>query len=155
MNWNNLFKNFILCVLLAVAFNSYAQTESRFQYNLYKNPENFGIVVFPPPGKNSKLEQFIRLQGFQSAETGGAVFRYGSKGENGTYMMPEGVQKKHLIQKFIVVQILSQWDFMIGVFDPEWGLTLPKSTYVLDDLKKNIPKTLRIFRGENSSQRET
>ena len=149
------FKNFILCVLLAAILICSAQAGPRFQYNLYKNSENFGIVVFPPPEKNSELEQIIHLQGFQSIETGNAVFRYGSKGKNGTYMMPEDVQKEHLIQKFIIVQMLSQSDFMIGVFDPEWGLTLPQFTYLLKDLKKNIPKTLRIFRGDGSNRRET
>ena len=112
-------------------------------------------MVFPPPDKNSGLEKFIQSQGFILVDSGDAVFRYGPKHNNGTYMMPENIQKKHLIKKFITIQVLSRSDFMIGVFDPEWGLTLPRDIYILRDLKKNIPKTLRIFRGQNSNGRET
>ena len=156
MKWKCLLLgHFIYLVLFAFLLKAPVHAKSRFQYNLYKNPDNFGIVVFPPPNKNSELEIFIQSQGFVLVDSGGAFFRYGSKHENATYMMPENIQNKHLIKKFITIQILSRTDFMIGVFDPEWGLTLPRDIYILRDLKKNIPKTLKIFKGQAANGRET
>ena len=35
---------------------------------------------------------------------------------------------------------------MVGIFDPEWGLTLPSPIHKLDGIKENIPKTLNLFR---------
>lgn len=75
--------------------------------------------------------------------------RSGSKGENETFMMPLDVQKKHSIEKFMVIQVLAQFRMMIGIFDPEWGLTLPSSIFGFEEMKKNIPKTLDVFRGNN------
>ncbi len=69
--------------------------------------------------------------------------------------MPESIQKNHKIEKFIVIQMLSHTEFLVGIFDPEWGLTMPQVVYMLKDLKKNIPKTLKIFRGQSLNQRET
>jgi hypothetical protein len=43
---------------------------------------------------------------------------------------------------------------LIGIYDPEWGLTLPSSSFDMKTLKKNIPKTLNAFRGDNP-QRKT
>ncbi|MDP6736306.1 MAG: hypothetical protein QF732_07375, partial [Nitrospinaceae bacterium] len=81
--------------------------------------------------------------------SGKAVMRYGSKNENSTYMMPLEIQKKHSIEKFIVIQILGNQSMLIAIFDPEWGLTLPSTMFQMDALKRNIPKTLNLFRGAN------
>jgi len=75
--------------------------------------------------------------------------RSGSKGENETFIMPLEVQKNHLIEKFMVIQVLTQPQMMIGIFDPKWGLTLPSSIFGLEKMKKNIAKTLDVLRGNN------
>ena len=147
MNRNNLFLKFIFFVIFLIILKVPTQAEPRFFYKLYKNQENFGVVVFPSPEKDSPLVKFIESLDFHFVEIGGAVFRNGSKRENGTFMMPESTQEKHNIQKFIIVQVLNQWSFLIGIFHPEHGLTLPQLKYTLKDLKKNFPKTLNIFRG--------
>jgi hypothetical protein len=70
-------------------------------------------------------------------------------------MMPLEVQKKHSIEKFIVIQILGDNNSMLaGIYDPQWGLTLPSAIYQLEVLKNNIMKTLNVFRG-NNRQRQT
>ena len=101
------------------------------------------------------MTQYIQSLKFQLAESGKAVFRHGAKNENGTYMMPESVQKRHRIEKFIIIQTLSEYDFMIGIYHPEWGLTLPRPRYTLEELQKNIPKTLQVFRGIQGPTEET
>ena len=80
--------------------------------------------------------------------------RSGTKGDNETYMMPLEVQKKYDIKKFIVLQILDDQKLLVGIYDPEWGLTLPTTVFGLEEVKTNIPKTLNIFRGTNR-RRET
>lgn len=75
--------------------------------------------------------------------------RFGTKGENSTFMMPLKVQRKHGIKQFIVLQVLpNRKNLMIGIYDRVWGLTLPDAKYSLEDAKKNIPKTLEVFRGK-------
>ena len=119
------------------------------EYQLYKNNEDFGIVVFPKAQNFAELDEFIISNIFEQVESGKAVMRYGSKGENETFMMPLEIQKKHSIEKFMVIQVLTPTRLLIGVFDPEWGLTLPSSVFGLEEMKKNIPKTLDVFRGDN------
>ena len=120
-----------------------------YEYQLYKNGENFGIVVFPKAQLPEELDQYIQSLMLQPVDAGEAVMRSGSKGENETFMMPLEIQKKHSIEKFMVIQVLTQFRMMIGIFDPEWGLTLPSSVFGFEDMKKNIPKTLDVFRGNN------
>ncbi len=43
---------------------------------------------------------------------------------------------------------------LVGVYDPEWGLTLPSAMVEMETIKQNIPKTLNVFRGQNR-QRQT
>jgi hypothetical protein len=43
---------------------------------------------------------------------------------------------------------------VVGIFDPEWGLTLPSPIHRLDEIKENIPKTLNLFR-KHLKKRET
>ena len=80
--------------------------------------------------------------------------RRGSKNENESLMMPLEVQKKNSIEKFVVIQVLTEREMLIGIYDPEWGLTLPSSSFDMKTLKQNIPKTLNAFRGDNP-QRKT
>ena len=75
----------------------------------------------------------------------------GLKDENATYMMPLDVQKKHSIEKFIVIQVLdSRIVCWLGIYDPQWGLTLPyQQSYEMEAIKAKYPKTLNVFRGNN------
>ncbi|MBT3367177.1 MAG: hypothetical protein HN416_08485 [Nitrospina sp.] len=125
-----------------------------YDYQLYKNHEDFAIVVFPKKYIDKELDDYIASISFKAIESGKAVMRRGSKNENESLMMPLEVQKKHSIEKFIVIQVLGRNELLIGIYDPEWGLTLPSTPHRMDALKKNIPKTLNIFRGGNP-QRQT
>ncbi len=117
-------------------------------YQLYKNSENFGIVVFPKNIISSDLDSYAKGMNFEPVESGKAVKRCGTKGKDETYMMPQEVQKKYDIKKFIIIRLLPKDDeLMIGIYDPEWGLTLPKDKYLLKEIVDNIPKTLDVFRG--------
>jgi hypothetical protein len=127
---------------------------SDYDYQLYKNHENFGIVVFPKENISNDLDNYLKSIPFEVAESGKAVMRHGSKDENTTYMMPLAVQKKHSIEKFIVIQILGDNSMLAGIYDPQWGLTLPSTIYQLEAIKENILKTLNVFRG-NNRQRQT
>jgi hypothetical protein len=80
--------------------------------------------------------------------------RHGTKNENATYMMPFEAQKRHSIEKFIVIQVIDSMSMLIGIYDPEWGLTLPSAIVEMETIKQNIPKTLNVFRGSNR-QRQT
>jgi hypothetical protein len=131
-----------------------AQARSGYDYQLYKNNENFGIVVFPKKYIFKALSDYIASIPFNAVESGKAVMRRGSKNENATLMMPLEVQKQHSIEKFIVIQVLGQDEMLAGIYDPEWGLTLPSARHGMVALKENIPKTLNIFRGSNP-QRQT
>lgn len=136
-------------LILALFVWLWASPGFGYEYQLYKNGENFGIVVFPKEKLSADLDQYIQSLLLEPVESGEAVMRSGSKGENETYMMPLEVQKNHSIEKFMVIQVLAQSRMMIGIFDPEWGLTLPSSIFGFDEMKKNIPKTLDVFRGSN------
>jgi hypothetical protein len=125
-----------------------------YDYQLYKNHEDFGIVVFPKKHIHKELSDYITSISFKAVESGKAVMRRGSKNENETLMMPLEVQKKHSIEKFIVIQVLGLYEMLVGIYDPEWGLTLPSAPHGMEAMKKNIPKTLNIFRG-SSPQRQT
>ena len=80
--------------------------------------------------------------------------RFGLKNENQTLMMPESVQNKHSMDRFIILQIIANDTMVAGIFDPEWGLTLPGPIYTLDIVKDNISKTLNLFR-KHLKKRET
>lgn len=122
------------------------------KYQLYKNYENYGILVFPTHISFAELGSYINSIGFEPVESGKAVMRYGSKGENSTYMMPQKVQKKYAMEKFIIIQVLQDHGLMIGIYEPEWGLTIPNTKFLLEHIKKNIQKTLNIFRGANQKK---
>ena len=95
------------------------------------------------------LESYLLSIPFELAESGKAVMRHVSKNENATYMMPMEVQRRHSIEKFIVIQIIDPMSMMVGVYDPEWGLTLPSAIVEMETIKQNIPRTLNVFRGPN------
>ena len=130
------------------------QAGSSYEYQLYKNHENYGIVIFPKKFIQKDLSDYIASIAFSEVESGKAVMRRGSKNENETLMMPLEVQKKHSVEKFIVIQVLGQDEMLAGIYDPQWGLTVPSTRFSLEALKENIPKTLNIFRGDNP-QRKT
>jgi len=117
-------------------------------YTLYKNPEKFGILVFPREFIFPELKEFVLSQGFNEVESGIAVMRSGSKKLNATLMMPEETQNKHRMVRFTTLQILKDQGMMVGIFDPEWGLTLPHKIFLMDEVKKRIPETLEAFRKE-------
>ena len=80
--------------------------------------------------------------------------RFGLKNENQTFMMPKSVQEKHSMTRFIVLQVIANKNMVVGIYDPQFGLTLPGPIYNLDGIKKNIPKTLNLFR-KHLNKRET
>ena len=120
--------------------------KAEYDYQLYKNHENFGILIFPKDLIFVELDEYVRQTEFDPVESGQAMMRFGPNNENQTYMMPESVQIKHSMNQFIVLQVIAHQNILVGVFDPEWGLTLPSAIYRLDGIKKNIPKTLNLFR---------
>ena len=142
----------LFCLLLGLPSTVLAGSD--YDYQLYKNHENFGIVVFPKENIFKDLDNYLKSIPFEVAKSGEAVMRHGSKEENATYMMPLEVQKKHSIEKFIVIQILGDNSMLAGIYDPQWGLTLPSTMYQLEAIKENISKTLNVFRG-NNRQRQT
>ena len=144
---------FAWIALLALPFT--AEAGPKYFYQLYANSENFGLVVFPKEKIFPKLEQTAQALGFKKTESGEAVLRSGSKNENFTYMMPKEVQKKHQLEKFIILQILNDGvGIMVGIYEQEFGLTLPTKVFVVEELKDNISKTLDIFRKQLGEEKE-
>ena len=151
--------NNLIIILFATIFalNGLLNPDSakaEYDYQLYKNYENFGILVFPKDQIFVELEEYIQEIGFNPVDSGQAVMRFGPNNENQTYLMPESVQKKYSMNRFIVLQVIAHQNILVGVFDPEWGLTLPSSIHRLDGIKENIPKTLNLFR-KHLKKRET
>ena len=151
--------NNLIIILFATIFalNGLLNPDSakaEYDYQLYKNYENFGILVFPKDQIFVELEEYIQEIGFNPVDSGQAVMRFGPNNENQTYLMPESVQIKHSMNRFIVLQVIAHQNILVGVFDPEWGLTLPSSIHRLDGIKENIPKTLNLFR-KHLKKRET
>jgi len=146
----------ILFVIFAAFIGSQNPSLARAEYNyqLYKNFENFGILIFPKDQIFEKLDEYIQQIGFDPVESGQALMRFGSKNENQTYMMPEEVQRRYSMDRFIVLQVITHQNILVGVFDPEWGLILPSAIFRLNEVKQNIPKTLNIFR-KHLKKRET
>ena len=132
-----------------------AEAAPRYFYQLYTNPENFGVAIFPKESIFPELEQTVQSLGFKKVESGEAVMRSGSKKENFTYMMPKAVQKKHRLEKFIILQILTDGvGIMVGIYEQEFGLTLPTKVFIVQELKENISKTLGIFRKQLKQEKE-
>ena len=152
-------KKILIFFFFAVAFSqtgvgNTVPTNSGYNYQLYKNFENFGILVFPKDRIFTGLAEYIQEIGFNPVESGRAVMRFGPKNENQTLMMPESVQKKYSMGRFIILQIIANDNMVVGIFDPKWGLTLPGLTHNLDTVKANILKTLSLFR-KHLKKRET
>ena len=116
---------FFVIVFYPMGVGNAASTNSGYNYQLYKNFENFGILIFPEDRIFTGLGKYIQKIGFNPVESGQAVMRFGLKNENQTLMMPESVQNKHSMDRFIILQIIANDNMVVGIFDPEWGLTLP------------------------------
>ena len=145
----------ILSGILVLALPFTVEAGSKYFYQLYINPENFGLVIFPKESIFPELEETIQSLGFKEAGSGEAIMRSGSKKENFTYMMPREVQKKHRLEKFIILQILTDGvGVMVGIYEQEFGLTLPTKVFVAEELGDNISKTLDIFRKQLRQEKE-
>ena len=145
---------FFAVVLFLPRMINAAPANSGYDYQLYKNYENFGILVFPKDQIFVELEEYIQEIGFNPVDSGQAVMRFGPNNENQTYLMPESVQTKHSMNRFIVLQVIAHQNILVGISDPEWGLTLPSAIFRLNGIKQNIPKTLNMFR-KHLKKRET
>ena len=145
---------FFAVALSPTGVGNTAPTNSGYNYQLYKNYENFGILVFPKDQIFVELEEYIQEIGFNPVDSGQAVMRFGPNNENQTYLMPESVQIKHSMNQFIVLQVIANQNILVGISDPEWGLTLPSAIFRLNGIKQNIPKTLNMFR-KHLKKRET
>ena len=145
---------FFAVVLFLPKMINAAPSNSGYDYQLYKNYENFGILVFPKDQIFVELEEYIQEIGFNPVDSGQAVMRFGPNNENQTYLMPESVQIKHSMNQFIVLQVIANQNILVGISDPEWGLTLPSAIFRLNGIKQNIPKTLNMFR-KHLKKRET
>jgi len=145
---------FFAVVLFLPKMINAAPSNSGYDYQLYKNYENFGILVFPKDQIFVELEEYIQEIGFNPVDSGQAVMRFGPNNENQTYLMPESVQIKHSMNRFIVLQVIAHQNILVGISDPEWGLTLPSAIFRLNGIKQNIPKTLNMFR-KHLKKRET
>ena len=145
----------LLAWMVVLALPLTAEAGSKYFYQLYTNPENFGLVIFPKESIFPELEQTAQSLGFKKIESGEAVMRSGNKQENFTYMMPKEVQKKHRLEKFIILQVLTDGvGIMVGIYDQEFGLTLPTKVFVVKELKDNISKTLDVFRKQLRQEKE-
>ena len=143
-----------MILLLALPFTS-AEAGSKYFYQLYTQPENFGLVIFPKELIFPELEATVQSLEFKKVESGEAVMRSGNKKENFTYMMPADVQKKHHLEKFIILQILTDGvGIMVGIYDQEFGLTLPTKVFIVQELKGNISKTLDVFRKQLREEKQ-
>ena len=145
---------FFSVVFASTGVGNAVPTTSGYSYQLYKNFENFGILIFPKDQIFVELEEYIQEIGFNPVDSGQAVMRFGPNNENQTYLMPESVQIKHSMSQFIVLQVIANQNILVGISDPEWGLTLPSAIFRLNGIKQNIPKTLNMFR-KHLKKRET
>lgn len=143
-----------LILVLALPFTN-ATAGTPYFYQLYTQPENFGLVIFPKELIFPELEALAQSLKFKKIESGEAVMRSGNQKENYTYMMPKEVQKKHRLEKFIILQILTDGvGIMVGIYDQEFGLTLPTKVFIVEQLKDNIAKTLDIFRKQSKEEKQ-
>lgn len=146
-------KKHLYCTIIALFFSAgiaFAAFSFDYEYQLYKNIEDFGIVIYPKKSIFPELEKYLESINFKPLEFGKAVMRLGPDGENATFMMPKDVQDKYSIKKFIILQVLDDNRLLVGIFDSELGLTIPPDKFLLDEARENIRETLNIFRGENS-----
>jgi hypothetical protein len=131
-----------------------ASIKTSYDYQLYKNFEDLGILIFPKDRIFKELDEYVQQKGFNPVESGQAVMRFGLKNENQTFMMPKSVQEKYSMTRFIVLQVIANQNMVVGIYDPQFGLTLPGPIYQLEGIKKNIPRTLNLFR-KHLNKRET
>ena len=91
-----------LAVISLFLFPIKSWAGSGYDYQLYKNLENYGIVVFPKKHIYRELDDYFSSISFTKVESGKAIMRRGTKNENESLMMPLTVQRKHSIEKFII-----------------------------------------------------
>ena len=84
---------FTILIFILIGVVNPVLANSDYNYQLYKNHENYGIVVFPKSRIFKDLDRYFTSLSFETISSGKAVMRYGSKNENTTYMMPLDVQK--------------------------------------------------------------
>ena len=145
-------------LFFVVAFSSTkvgnaAPTPSGYNYQLYKNYENFGILIFPKEQIFTELDEYIQEVGFNPAESGQAVMRFGPNNENQTYLMPESVQKKYSMNRFIVLQVIAHQNILVGVFDPEWGTDASKLYPQIRWNKRKYPKNVKSIQKTSQKKR--
>lgn len=56
-----------------------AEEAEETEYHLFKNPENYGLLIFPKGAASNELEDFIGSLDFKSVASGNAVMRFGEK----------------------------------------------------------------------------
>jgi hypothetical protein len=151
-------KKFALTVLLTFFLipniTKAASIKTGYDYQLYKNFEDLGILIFPKDRIFKELDEYVLQNGFNPVQSGKAIMRFGLKNENQTFMMPKSVQEKYSMTRFIVLQVIANQSMVVGIYDPQFGLTLPGPIYNLDGIKNNIQKTLNLFR-KHLNKRET
>lgn len=154
MKTSKLVLPFVLFFLIAGICPVSSALAQETEYHLFKNPENYGLLIFPKDTASKELKDFLGSLDFKSVESGIAVMRFGEKKENMTKMMPLEIQEKHGMKKFIILQVLAaKKGIMVGIFEQRYGLTLPPTIYKLEDIKKNIPRTLNLFRDQDGKRK--
>lgn len=149
-----LFQLAVLILTVLVTAGAAVAADDTPEYDLFQNPEGYGLLMFPKGVASAELEEFIHSLDFKLVESGKSAMRFGAKKENMTYMMPPEVQEKYNMNKFIILQILAQEKgILVGIFESRYGLTLPPKVFELEEVKKNIPKTLDLFRAQDGQQR--
>ena len=70
-------------------------------------------------------------------------------------MMPLEVQKQYSIEKFIVIQVLGQDEMLAGIYDPQWGLTLPSARHWHGSPERKYSENIEHFSWKYNPQRQT
>ncbi|MCA9483160.1 MAG: hypothetical protein KC553_05455 [Nitrospina sp.] len=144
----------LILLVVLIATGAQAGTDETPEYDLFQNPEGYGLLLFPKGVASSELETFIHSLDFKLVDSGRTAMRFGEKKENLTYMMPRDVQEKHNMTKFIILQVLAGGKgILVGIFEQRYGLTLPPKIFSLDEVEQNIPKTLDLFRAQDGQQK--
>ncbi len=88
-------KNITKLIALILIFAPMQVTAASYDYQLYKNHENYGIVVFQKKIISKELQHYILLISSLEVESGRAVMRRRTKHRHEPLMMPLERQKQH------------------------------------------------------------